>query len=172
MKIVAELNYLRMAPRKVRLVADLIRGRQAPEAVEILRFASRRAAGPLSKLLRSAMVNAAHNFQVASPETLTISEVTVDGGPTLKRRRARARSRAFPIAKRTSHVRLVLTAAGRMVGRDRPPKAEIAVVRDAESSREVESPKVGAEREAFREKPKVATKPRQFVERMFRRKAI
>src|SRR3989338_8241261 len=98
MKITAELNRLRIAPRKVRLVADAIRGKRVLEAERILRFAVRRPAHPLLKLLRSAMANARANFRIAATDPLFISEIRVDSGPTMKRIRAGAQRRVFPIA--------------------------------------------------------------------------
>jgi large subunit ribosomal protein L22 len=107
MEVKAKLRYLRIAPRKVRLVADLIRGKKVDQARAILDFSLKRAAKPLRKLLDSAVANALHNFQL-DEKTLSISKITVDEGPKLKRWRARARGRATEIQKKTSHVTLVL----------------------------------------------------------------
>lgn len=106
-QVKAQLNYLRIAPRKVRLVADLIRGKEVGQAKEILRFVRKRAAHPLLKLLKSALSNAEHNFKM-NPDDLYVSEILVNEGPTLKRWRARARGRAAMIRKRTSHIRIIL----------------------------------------------------------------
>jgi len=103
MAVEAKLNYTRMSPRKVRLVADLVRGKHVLEAENILEFTVRRPAEPVLKLLRSAIANAEHNHSLKK-ENLYISEIRVDGGPTIKRFRPRARGAAFPINKRTSHV--------------------------------------------------------------------
>jgi large subunit ribosomal protein L22 len=97
-----------MAPRKVRLVADLIRGCTVDGAVNQLSFCDKVAAEPLTKLLKSAVANAEHNHQ-ADVSTLRVAKITVDGGPTLSRWRARAYGRAAPIRKRTSHITLVLS---------------------------------------------------------------
>lgn len=107
MPIIARLRYLRIAPRKVRLVADLIRGKPVREAETILRFQIKRGAEPVRKLLQSALANAKNNFKI-SEENLFISKITVDEGPKLKRWRPRARGRASPIQKKTSHITLVL----------------------------------------------------------------
>ncbi len=107
MKVDAKLNYLRIAPRKVRLVADLIRGRKVSEAEVRLDFTAKKATKPMRKLLDSAVANADHNFEI-SKDNLYVSEVTVDEGPTLKRWRPRARGAANQIHKKTSHVTLVL----------------------------------------------------------------
>lgn len=103
----ATLQYLRMSPRKVRLVADLVRGLDVQSAVAQLEACSRQAAVPLLKLLRSAMANVEHEHQGTSP-SLIVDTIFVDDGPSLKRIRPRAFGRAYPITKRTSHVEIVL----------------------------------------------------------------
>ncbi len=107
MEAKATLRYLRMAPRKVRLVADLVRGRRVEEAIQILRFTRRRASQPIRKLIESAVANAENNHGL-DIDQLWIREIRVDEGPTLKRWRPRARGRACQILKRTSHVSVVL----------------------------------------------------------------
>lgn len=102
LKAKAQLNYLRISPRKVRLVADLIRGLKVIEAEQQLRFCPKRAAKPLLKLLKSAIANALASGNDLS--NLYISEIRVNPGPTLKRWRARARGRSAMIRKRTSHI--------------------------------------------------------------------
>lgn len=103
----SKLRYLRMSPRKVRLVADLVRGRSAEEAIRTLRFTRKAASRPLKKLIESAVANAENNHGL-DIDTLWVKEIWVDEGPTLKRYRPRAQGRAFPIHKRTSHVSVVL----------------------------------------------------------------
>lgn len=107
MEIYAKLKYLRIAPRKVRLVADLIRGMPVKEAQLQLEHIGRRAAHPIAKLLKSAVANSEHNYQQES-DNLYIKKITVDQGPMLKRYRARAMGRAAMIRKRTSHITVVL----------------------------------------------------------------
>lgn len=107
MPVKAELNYLRIAPRKVRLVADLIRGKPVKEAQSILEFTVKKAANPLLKLLKSAIANAKHNFNL-DENKLFISKLLVNEGPKLKRIMPRARGRAATIQKKTSHIILVL----------------------------------------------------------------
>jgi len=107
MKVTARSNYLRIAPRKVRLVVNLIRGKNIEEAQAILSFTVKRAARPLLKLLNSAIANAKDGFQLDS-SNLYIYKITVDEGPKLKRWRPRSRGRAFPIQKKTSHITIVL----------------------------------------------------------------
>ena len=103
----ASLKGLRVAPRKVRLVADLLRGKQVEEALNILLFTEKRSAKPLEKLLRSAVANADQNGDV-DVDSLYVGLIHVDSGPTLKRFRPRAMGRAAPILKRTSHVTIGL----------------------------------------------------------------
>lgn len=106
----AQLNYLRIGPRKVRLVADLMRGRKVATAINTLSVLNKLAAKPLLKLLKSAIANAKNNFSL-SENTLRIKTITVDGGPVLKRWMPRAHGRATPIRERTSHIKLVLVSS-------------------------------------------------------------
>lgn len=122
MDVHASLRYLRMAPRKVRLVVDVIRGLSVTEAETRLTFLPKAAALPVIKLLRSAAANAEHNFKL-SRETLFVKTVMVDGGPTLSRWRARAMGRAAPIRKRTSHITLVLSDVKPAPGKKAAKKA-------------------------------------------------
>jgi len=103
----AQLKYLRISPRKVRLLADLIRGVGLEEAKLRLNFSKKKSTLPLLKLLKSVESNARHNYKL-EPEKLFIKEIKVDGGPFLKRYMPRARGRATMIKKRTSHVTVVL----------------------------------------------------------------
>jgi len=103
----AKLNYLRIAPRKVRLVADLVRGMNANKAVAILANTRKRASEPMMKLVKSAIANAKNNLEM-DENKLYIAELRVDEGPTLKRWRPRAFGRAYGINKRTSHIKLIL----------------------------------------------------------------
>ncbi len=108
MDVHARLRNLRMSPRKVRLVIDLVRGKAVGPAITQLEFLRKDAALPVLKLLRSAMANAEHNFKI-DPTTLRVKAVTADGGPTLKRFRPRAHGSAAPIRKRTTHITLTLS---------------------------------------------------------------
>jgi large subunit ribosomal protein L22 len=99
----ASARYVRLAPRKVRRVVDLIRGMEAQQALSVLQFAPQAASETVSKVLASAVANAEHNKQL-DPESLIVSLAYVDEGPTLKRFRPRAQGRAYRINKRTSHI--------------------------------------------------------------------
>jgi large subunit ribosomal protein L22 len=105
----ASLTNYRQAPRKVRLVADVIRGKTAGDALIILANLPKRAADPMQKLLRSAIANAKQKGD-SNPETLVVSRISVDKGMVLKRFMPRARGSAAPIRKKSSHVTLALTA--------------------------------------------------------------
>ena len=107
MAVKSKLSYLRISPRKVRLIADIIEKKKAEEAQAILGFTIKKGAGPLLKLLNSAIASAKNDFQM-EPSNLYISKIIVDEGPKYKRWRARSRGMASPIQKKTSHVTIVL----------------------------------------------------------------
>jgi len=103
----AKLSNLRVGPRKVRLVADLIRGKNVDDALSILQFSTKRCARPLAKLVQSAIANADNKGGV-NIDKLFIQAITVDGGKVVKRWRPRAMGRATPLLKRTSHISVTL----------------------------------------------------------------
>ncbi len=107
----AVARYIRTSPRKLRLVAALIRGKSAQDAWNILEFTPKRAAEPLKKVLESAIANARHNNDL-EPESLDVYTVMIDEGPTLKRFTPRARGRASAIKKRTSHITVIVAPKG------------------------------------------------------------
>lgn len=98
---------IRMSPQKVRLVLDVVRGKPVNEALAILRFLPQRAAGVVSKAVKSAAANAENNFNM-DPDELIITRVSADEGRMLKRWRPRARGRVNQILKRSSHVTVVV----------------------------------------------------------------
>lgn len=104
-QVTATLSNYRQSPRKVRLVANLVRGKSVPLALTALEFLPKRAGDAVKDLIASAASNA-KNLNISGD--LFIKEITVNGGVTLKRSMPRARGRAFPINKRTSHVKLIL----------------------------------------------------------------
>jgi large subunit ribosomal protein L22 len=108
MDVKAKARYVRMSPRKVRLVVDLIRGMTVAEAQSQLKFMKKAAAEPVLKLLNSAVANASHNFNLDTQE-LYVKSIQADGGPVLGRWRARAFGRAAPIRKRTTHISIVVS---------------------------------------------------------------
>ncbi len=161
----ATLQYLHMAPRKVRLVADVIRGLSVNEAEAQLLYHARRAAKPLLKLLRSASANA--KVKKMDMDRLIVSRITVDQGPMLKRSLPRAMGRATPLQKKMSHIVLTLEESARstqvrfvMV---KPEKAK-------KEEREHKAPKIpkttaGANGAAGKEKS-------GFFKRIFNRKSV
>lgn len=104
----AHANFVRIAPRKAQLVADLIRGKKVGEAIAILRHTPKAASPIIEKLLNSAIANAEHNYQL-DVNNLVVSQVYANQGPTMKRFRPRAMGRASRINKRTSHITLVVS---------------------------------------------------------------
>jgi large subunit ribosomal protein L22 len=103
----AVARYVRVAPRKARLVVDMIRGKKIDDARAILKFSPRAAAEIVEKVLNSAVANAERNLHLRSEE-LIVGSTFVDEGPTLKRIRPRAMGRAFRINKRTSHITVIV----------------------------------------------------------------
>jgi large subunit ribosomal protein L22 len=103
----AQLRFLPLSAQKVRLVIDLVRGKDANDALEMLRFVPKRAAEPVRKLLASAVSNAEENFGV-SRDDLFVAKIYADEAPTRKWRRFGARGRFKPILRRTSHVTVIL----------------------------------------------------------------
>jgi ribosomal protein L22 len=104
----ASSRYVRLAPRKARLIADQVRGMHIEQARALLAFSPRGAAEDISKLIESAAANAENNHDLVADEML-ISEITVDEGPTLRRYRPRALGRASRINKRTCHIAVALS---------------------------------------------------------------
>jgi large subunit ribosomal protein L22 len=107
MEITAKARYIRVSPRKARLVTELVKGKKVEEALNILAFTKKTFAKTLTKLINSAVANAQQNNQV-DVDTLMVKRILVNGGPTLKRYMPRAMGRASTIRKRTSHVTVVL----------------------------------------------------------------
>lgn len=176
-EIKARLNYLRISPRKVRLVADLIRGRDVREARSILNFTLKRAARPILKLLNSAIASAKNNFH-KEENNLYIKTIKVDEGPALKRWMPRARGRADLIKKRTSHVTLILSEKEEKANRkkERKKSLEEEVIEEKEPKK-VEKKEEGKKKKTkkliykIKEEPlskREAIKPKRF----FRRKAF
>lgn len=107
MEAKAVARFVRIAPRKVRIVIDLIRGKSVDEALAILRYVPKAASEVVEKVVKSAAANAEQNHDMKA-DRLYISEVYVDQGPTMKRYHPRQRGQAFPILKRSSHITVVV----------------------------------------------------------------
>lgn len=161
---VAQLRYLRMAPRKVRLVADLIKGLPVSHAEAILLMQSRRASGALLKLLRSAVANAKNN-QKLNPEKLAVESVAVNGAGMLKRYLPRARGSATPIQKKMSHVVLVLKEL------DQAPGARYTILPKQRKKKEERKTERAVRKEKEIKEGEKVGEPR-FFKRIFKRKAV
>lgn len=185
MSVKAKLRHLRIAPRKVRLVADLIRGKSAEEAQVILNFTVKKAAKNLLKLLKGAVASARYNSG-GEESNFYVSEITVDEGPTLKRWRARARGQAGRIHKKTSHITIALEQIKQTAVK--PAKPASNEVKDIKTAPKVpEKGKAGVEAREVRKKAG-GLKPKEFhksyaselkkhklgdkIKRVFRRKAF
>ena len=170
MQVTAKLQNLRIAPRKVRLVVDLIRGKKLKDAQTILSFTIKKASRSVLKLLKQAEANAKNNFQL-DPANLFISKITVNEGPKLKRWRPRARGQTYQIQKKTSHITVCLEEIKKTAKKIKKIKPEAI-------KKEIVSPVEGGEEEkiAKTEKPKFKPKveikkPRttERIKRIFRR---
>ncbi len=135
MSINVKLKYLRIAPRKVRLVADLIRGKKLEEAQTILNFTIKKASNPLLKLLKQAGANAQNNFQI-EPSNLFISKIMVNEGPKYKKWEPRARGQAYEIQEKTSHIEIIFDEIVKEAKKKRglPVKEQASVVKEDKSS--------------------------------------
>lgn len=163
MPINAKLNYLRIAPRKVRLVADLIRGKTVEEAETLLSYLPQKSALPLVKLLKSAIASAKNNFQL-EPANLYIAKIMVNEGPKLKRWRPRARGQAYEIQKKTSHIVLVLESK---VKAKKAKKVKAEETKNEEKVTEKIEEKPVKERPKF--KPEIVVMKKPKTEKGFRR---
>jgi large subunit ribosomal protein L22 len=128
-------NYIRIAPRKARVVIDLIRGRGVSEAIGVLHLCRKKAAKPIGKVLLSAMANATANDK-ADPDKLVVARAWVDEGPTLRRYMARAMGRATIIRKRTSRITIHLAQQERAEAKSSaaPKKAAPVKAKEAKES--------------------------------------
>jgi large subunit ribosomal protein L22 len=182
MKIKATLKHLRMAPRKVRLVADLIKGLPVSEAENQLKFLAKRPVVPILKLLKSAVANAAR--MNLDKDSLYIFRITVDGGPTLKRWLPRAMGRATPLQKKTSHITLILEdkagirkEAGKEKSKTMPAVEKPAGKITEEPKEKIVEEEVKQPAKTFKaapkkEKPGLAKRTMGFGRKIFRRKSI
>jgi len=170
----SKLKYLRITPRKVRLVADLIRGKKVEKAQKLLTFTRKRAAIPMLKLLNQAVANAKSSFQT-DESNLYISKLLVDEGIKLKRQLPRARGRADIIYKKSSHITLVLNEidkkAKKMKKKKIVEKKKAEPVQEEEKEKAVE-PVVKKERQKPDFEKVVKTKKERGLRRFFRRKAF
>jgi len=168
MPVTAKLRYLRIAPRKVRLVADLIRRKPVEEAQTILSFTTKKAGQVILKILKQAVANAKTNFQLEE-KNLYISKILVDEGPKYKRWMPRARGQAAPIQKKTCHVTIILDEVIKKPAKKIKKIKEIEKeekIKEVEKIPKAEKPKLKPEIEV--PKPKIE----RGIKRIFRRKAF
>lgn len=140
----ATARFVRMAPRKVRMVLDSVRGKYAQEALDQLKFTPNHAAAEIAKVVTSACANAVNNFEM-NPDYLKIVGCYVDVGPTMKRVKPRAQGRAYRILKRTSHITVIVAegeAPPRKTGRktEKKPPLRAALPAPAEAPKAEEAP--------------------------------
>ena len=165
MEVRAYLRYLNIAPRKTRLVANLVKGMEVEKAKAQLLFCKKRAAKPILKLINSALANARNNLGIDG--TFFIKEIRVDQGPMLKRWMPRAFGRATMIQRKTSHVTLVLEVKEpRKIERKKEEKKEEAKEMKKEERKEM--PEIEIEKS---KKPKIL-KSLPSVKKIFRRKSV
>ena len=181
MEINAQLKYAHIAPRKMRLVADMVRGRNTSDAEIVLNGLIKRSAGPVLKLLKSAVANAVHNFQL-DESGLYVKDIKVNGGPVAKRMMPRAFGRGATIRKRTSHVVMVLEQRDGAAAPAKKRKKDQPVVRDAEAQdlkesgadvEKVVSSRADRSGKESRVAPEKRTRSKgSFAPKIFQRKAI
>lgn len=168
MLIKAKLKHLRIAPRKVRLVTGLIRGKSTEKAEAILDFTPQRSSKQLLKLLKSVIANAKNNFQIEE-SNLYISKLTVDEGPKYKRWHPQSRGRAYEIQKKTSHITIELDEIEKKATKKKAIKKKISPVKEdkiEKSSKSLDKPKLKPKLEI--KKPKIE----KSINRIFRRKSF
>lgn len=167
MEVKASLKHLRIAPRKTRLVAAVVRGLEVNQAIKQLKFLNKKSAQSLLKLLNSAVANATNNFDL-DKNNLIIKELKIEDGKTLKRWLPRAHGRATTIRKRMSHVYLTLSEivdSGRQEAKKQKIEAPIKLNDLAKPVKKDQSGKTGSKAEG-----KVGS-DKGFAQKVFRRKA-
>lgn len=132
MEVIAKAKFVRISPKKARPIADLLRGKNAREALVMLNAMPQKGAKLIGKVLASAMANAENNHSLEK-EKLVVKGITVDGGPVLKRYMPRAQGRASEIRKRTSHIEVIVTGD---VKTKKPKKEAEAAKIDAKEIKE------------------------------------
>jgi len=176
MEAKAKLNHLRISPRKVRLVLNLVRGLKVSEAQAQLSLLNKKSSEPVLKLVNSVLANAENNFSLKK-DNLYIKEIFADEGPTLKRSRPRAFGRANPIRKRTTHVNITL---GEIVeSKDKKVDAKGKEIKDEirkvasldEIKRDINDDKKSEGKDSG-EKTKTVKPEKGFAKKVFQRKSV
>lgn len=132
MEVQAVEKFIRISPKKARLVADVVRGQNAKKSLTTLAFMPKKGAKVIYKALKSAIANAENNHNLDG-DSLVISKISVDSGPTLKRIRPRSKGMASHILKRTSHVTVVVSAEEVKKAKKAEPKKEVKAEKPAET---------------------------------------
>jgi large subunit ribosomal protein L22 len=172
MEVKAQLNYLRISPRKTRLLADLVRGKKLKEAINLLGFSYKKGSQPFKKLLEQALANAKNNFNLSDENVLYISRITVDEGPKLKRWRARAHGRAAEIQKKTSHISLIVSGVEKKKKKVKEEKTEEKKVAASEKKEVVKEKETEKEKEKKKMKSKFLGKDRDQAKELKFKKGI
>ena len=173
-QVYSHTKYLRVAPRKLRLVADLVRNKTVAEAQQQLAFMPHKASGIVKKSLASCVANVAFQYSIDT-DTLTISEARVDSGPMLKRFQPRAQGRAHPIHKYTSHLHIgiAVPADAKRTERETTPAAKLA--KAPKKATKIDTP-AKQTAESKQEKPaaekKTGKSQKGFTRKIFNRKAV
>ena len=156
MEVKAKAKYIRMSQRKTRLVANVVRGMEVNKALDQLKFINKKAALPIAKLINSAIANAENNFELKK-DNLKVKEIRVDEGPTMHRWMPRARGRATPIRKRSSHITLVLSEiveSGKTEAKKQKIEAPIKLDQKPKEDKGVEVNKDSKEKDSKKEDAK------------------
>jgi len=154
MEVKAKAKYIKMSSRKLRLVADVVRGAVVGRALEQLKFINKKAALPIGKLLNSGIANAVNNYEL-DKDNLYIKEIRIDEGPVLKRWAPKAHGRATPIRKRMSHINLILGEI-KASGKKKAKKEKLeAPIRLDSAAKEAEGLKTGEKKEKRQNVPTV-----------------
>lgn len=175
-EVKAFARHIHVGPRKLRLVADMIRSNPVDVALEQLKFSSKQAALPITKVLNSAIANAVHNFNLNKDE-LFVKSITIDGGPVMKRMFPRAQGRGFIVRKRTSHINVVLGSKPRSKKSTRSIFNRFGTKADQakKSKQEIEEGKVTSEqakpKTAPKSEEKIKTQTSTLKRRLFNRKS-
>jgi len=178
MIIKAKLKYLDISPRKVRLIADMVKGMEYTKAENQLNYIPNRAAKPLLKLIRSAKANAINNFNISEDSEIIVRNIIVSQGPMLKRWRPRAFGRAYTVRKRRSHVLAELDCKGEIVAKPKkketitPTKSISAKKGDAKDSENKQLETSTINKLHKREEVKQLSQKENAKKRFFQRKVI
>lgn len=163
MEVTAKLNHIRKSPKKVRLVANQIKGKTVLQALDILSFSKKEASRFLLKLVNSAIANAEHNFNL-DKNNLLIKEIFVNEGITLKRWQPRAMGRATPLRKRASKISLILSEIKESKKVEKRKQEIEAPVKLSEALKEQEPSKVEPEKQALTKNGEFEKKDKAFDE--------